>query len=81
MKLFKKIFASEDEKGARSVSKTDVPCPTHGAGASSRPRYWVASHWDHYMARHGWKQYPCVKHAVEFCLECTATNMNGVCVE
>jgi hypothetical protein len=56
-------------------------CWDDRCGTTSRPRYWVASHWDNYMARHGWKEYPCVKHAVEFCLECTATNKNGVCCE
>jgi hypothetical protein len=31
-----KAYAGEDAKGARSASKSDEPCSTHGTGASSR---------------------------------------------
>jgi len=69
----------ETKQGAGSARCKE--CWDDRCGSLSRPRYWVASHWDKYMAREGWKGYPCIKHAVEYCLECTATNREGVCCE
>ena len=45
----------------------------HADSSSASPaKYpWGASHWNEYMRKEGWKAYPCAKHAVEYCKECT----------
>jgi hypothetical protein len=84
MKLFKKIFGSEDAKGARTASKSVEPGSFPGTPAIIAPipsRGWVASYWNEYMRKEGWKAYPCVKHAIEYCKECTEYDRSSICCE